>query len=155
MRTPLILLVLSLLISACGEPAPVSSGREKVVDPEHGKEVVFMYGAVEGVSGTNANGVAFLSVFADGVSRATANVNIALPEEGNRYFVTLSDQSNMTVDCGYLKSVLGDVRHAVQCDIPQDLREYTSINVLLEQAELLVLVAQATVKVPKPSVTVQ
>jgi hypothetical protein len=155
MRTALLILTLSVLVSACGAPAPVHNDRENVVDPEHGKEVVFLYGAVEGVTGTNANGVAFLRVFEDGVSRATVNVNIAPPETGKRYSVNLSDSANLLVECGELRSVFGDVRHAVECDIEQDLREYTSINILLDSGDTRALVAHATVKVPKPAVTLE
>lgn len=159
MKNLTVFLVLSFTLAACagGSPDGASTSESargyKMVsgnkaDPEYGEEVTFLYGAMSGATGMNANGVAFLRVYQNGVTRVTVNLNIALAESGERYVVELSRPDNVLVECAALTSVVGDERHSAECEVARDLSEYTSVNVLKVRGSTKILVAHGTVKAP-------
>lgn len=113
----------------------VMKSGKTLVDPVHGKEVAFWYGAVSGVEGTPANGVAYTHKFEDGTYVHTLNLNIKPTEERGKVFVSWlmsTDSTKPAVKVGELSSVLGDARHAVKYETKADLTTYTKVVVTLE-----------------------
>jgi hypothetical protein len=130
-------ILFAALLASCGTQTPsenvegygtMKRGSKDVIDQQHGKEM--SYGAISGASDVNANGVAFLSSFEDGMSRIRVNVNIAVAEKGQQYEVSLrNNDTGKTMDIGTLDSLLGDVRHAMSAEIKSSLEGYTTILV--------------------------
>ncbi len=157
-------LVSLLVLSACGsKEKEVEIVEDKVlevqkyntvyqgsVDPEHGKQVAFMYGSVDGVGESKANGVAYFPTFEDGTSVLTVNVNILPAPEGSHYLVMLSDGSPKgLIEVGKLESIVGDVRHSAKLVTDDDVKSFTSILIYLlpnEGQGSQGLVAQGTMK---------
>ncbi len=94
---------------------------KQVVDPVHGKQVSFQYGAMGGVEGVNANGVGYYHTFEDDFYVMTMNLNIFQPGAGKRYvaWVAKNDGSNPQ-RAGVLSNPFGDVRHAVKFETKVD-----------------------------------
>lgn len=154
-----VIMVLSLALSSCGaSPTKVSDkatqiqeytstirdGKE-VIDPEHGKELGFMYGAVSGVNKINANGVAYIRAYEDGFYSATMNLNILLAPAGKKYVGYLSDEKKTkTIELGELRSIVGDVRHSLRFESEQNLSAFNVFFVMLDDQ----VIAEGTVKAP-------
>lgn len=104
-----------------------------LVDESRGEEVWLAIGAVMGTKETPANGVAQAHYFDSGVYQQGLQVNINLPEDGTYFegWVKNPTTGDM-ISTGKLNSLFGDVRHASQFEIKQDLRSYTSVIVTLE-----------------------
>lgn len=152
MRIRHLLLVSSfLLLSGCFQkPADdsavkIEGGDSQVVtfqtvgdleDKDHGKQVYFGYGAMNGVGQTKANGVGSLMVFEDGTSAAGLQLNIEMAPEGQFYEAWLAkpgSDAGSWISIGHVRSALGDVRHALKSQQKQDLRDYTLLKVTLEK----------------------
>ena len=141
-RTTLILtgLTLCALLVACKSNAPI--GVEKIqygvpaggipVDPVHGKETWFAYGAMSGVEGTPANGVADIHRFEDGHYLHTASLNIAITADGTFYEAWLTDGEKM-ISTGHMTNPFGDVRHQVRFESNTDVEKYLKVVVTLEK----------------------
>lgn len=123
-------------------------GTKNLVDPIHGKRTGFWYGAMSGVDGTNANGVAYLHVFEDDFSNASVNLNIALAEGGDKYIVRLVDAQGETVDMGTLSPIVGDARHSAKIDTDKNLSAYLTVRVYLVKSGAETLVAAGNLKQP-------
>lgn len=106
-----------------------------VASPQHGKEVFLSYGALSGISGVAANGVASLHVFEDKTSNVGIQLNIHQPQKGQYYqawiFKTGAAASSWT-SLGQLISPTGDVRFALTSNQTADLRNDTEIRITLE-----------------------
>ncbi len=153
--------VFCLVLTACGSPSEedqilqvqeyskiMQTGKD-LVDPVHGKEVKFYYGAVSGANGTNANGLAYVHVFEDGTSIVTVNLNIELSRRGTRYVAYLNNSTgDLPVKIGELKSIVGDVRHTMKNETQKSVSETLTVNVLREGKGESILVAQGTIKEP-------
>lgn len=149
-KTALILTCAGLLIlSSCRKEAvKIDSGGEviggesftqimpgqNVKDEVHGKEIGFAYGAIEGVNGSLANGVAYLHQFEDRAFIGSATVNIKVPSDGSVYvaWFTKSDEG-APVKIGTLSNPFGDVRHGVKLDTKSDLTGYDKILITNER----------------------
>lgn len=159
------LLFLSVAVSACGkQPDPdgeilevkeyttVMKNGKVLVDPVHGKEVKFWYGAV---GSEKSNGVAYIHVFEDGTSVVTANVNILIADEGTHYQVYLkSADGKKQIDVGELQSIIGDARHSVRFETTEDLSSMLNMEVRHEKGLLAgsEVVGTGTLKEPAPAV---
>ena len=118
-------------------------------DPVHGKETAFLYGAVTGVGGSNANGVAFLHTYEDGFTVITVNLNILLAPSGEHYEAYLSDGvEENPVDLGLLRSIIGDVRHNLQYEEKNDLGDRRLILIKLGSKTI----AEGALKTPSAPV---
>jgi len=164
MRITLSFLLLAVLLTACSYTKPVAStddsdvlatesykvttGTKDLVDPVHGKRIGFWYGSVGGVQGERANGIAYLHVFADDASIASANVNIVLAESGEEYVVVLVDESGEEVELGVLTSLVGDVRHTVRLESANNLSTFLTLRVYRVSGAKKVQVAESTLKQP-------
>lgn len=153
-----------LVLSACGsKEKEVEIVEDKVlevqkyntvyqgsVDADHGKQVAFMYGSIDGVGESKANGVAYFPSFEDGASVLTVNVNILPAPEGSHYLVMLSDGSPRgLIEVGKLTSIVGDVRHSIKFATEEDIKSFNSILIYLMPNEgegSQGLVAQGTMK---------
>lgn len=145
MKSPLRMLWLALLLSACGGSVGVSEplGSESfrynmpsgsVQDLRFGKEVWFAYGAVAGTAATPANGLAKVHVFEKGSSMHTIQVNIALPRDGSFYEGWLLNPiTGVRISSGHLKSLFGDVRHNLDFKADYDLRAFSQVIITLER----------------------
>lgn len=157
MTRPTIFLGLSCLLAlaACGKPAQevrvenpetltgdiletekvqvfMNNGRA-IVDPEHGLEKGFWYGAVSGMNDTNANGVGYTYAFEDGAFLHTLNVNIEKLPKGEYYVGWLTESGGGNpVKLGWLANLFGDVRHSVSLSTKTDLTNHTRVLVTKE-----------------------
>ncbi len=124
-------LLLAVALASCGANTDGAKRPVKdVIDQQHGKETSMFYGAISGASDVNANGVAFLSSFEDGVSRIRVNVNIAVAEKGQSYTVSLrNNTTGKSIELGALDNPLGDARHGMTAETKASLDGYTSILV--------------------------
>ena len=142
------ILSLSVILAACGQ-GTVKVGGDKVlevktynatmqgartlVDPVHGKETRFAYGAIDGVNGVRANGVGYIHTFADGVTIVTANLNILQAPAGKRYILWGSNvDGSKVVFGGDLESILGDARHTGKFQMKEDAASVGTLVVTLE-----------------------
>lgn len=152
---------LCLTLAACSTPSEqdkvlevqtytqIMKTGEDFSDPIHGKGVGFFYGAVSGVEGINANGIAYIHVFEDGASTITVNLNIELPPSGKKYVAYVQDTSgSSTIKVGEMRSIVGDVRHSVKLETKENASENLSVKVRLEGRGSNDLVAEGTMKVP-------
>ncbi len=104
-----------------------------VVDPEHGLETWFGIGALSGVEGTNANGMAQLHVMESGTSLVSMQLNIAQAPEGSEYRAWLVSSSGARIDAGTLDPFMGDVRHHVNYEAKRDLRDSLTVEITLKK----------------------
>jgi hypothetical protein len=133
-----------LTLSACGNQekdkvleikdfTTVMKTGDELIDPVHGKEVNFLYGALSGQNGTNANGVGYVHTFADGFSVITGNLNIELAEKGKKYTAFIEGESGApSIALGAMESIIGDVRHSVKFETSQTLPSTVKIVVYRE-----------------------
>jgi hypothetical protein len=153
-RSLTFLLSATIILSGCSlfstSTPPSKKPAKEVVDPVHGKETSMFYGALSGANDVNANGVAFLSSFADGSSRIRVNLNIALAEKGEKYDVSLRNKTTgKSIDVGTLSSILGDVRHAVTLEIKTSTDGYTDVLIHRTGKTSPKIVAEGTLKSAK------
>ncbi|NOS66997.1 MAG: hypothetical protein HOO67_01355 [Candidatus Peribacteraceae bacterium] len=107
--------------------------RGNIEHPVHGKEVWFAIGAMSGKAPTKANGVAEAHVFTDDASSATVRLNIETPPKGTRYVAWLQKPGTTErIRLDILQNPLGDVRHAANVDVQEDIQDYTEVVVTLE-----------------------
>lgn len=110
----------------------MNNGRA-ITDPQHGRENGFWYGAVSGVNGTSANGVAYTYSFEDGAFLHTLNVNIKKLDKGEYYVAWLTEAGGKNpVKLGWLANLFGDVRHSVSLDTKTNITNHTHVVVTKE-----------------------
>ncbi len=122
---------------------PVSANGQ-VTDPSHGKETGLSIGALSGVNGSLANGVATAYYFEDKATIVGLQLNIAAATEGKVYVAWLEGGSSARIRLGTLDNESGDVRHSLRFDTENDLRSYTNVVISLQQ--------KATDMTPGPAV---
>lgn len=156
MRRFVLLLVLSsILLSACLRPSDVSvdpgdgtgdSIREQVLvramprrkeginDERHGREVWFAYGAVIGTSGTEANGVATAHFLEDATYVIGIQLNIAPPAEGQFYegWLMKGIDPGDWVSVGHFQQGNRESSQTLRLESSKDLRKYGEIAVSRE-----------------------
>jgi hypothetical protein len=152
--------VFGLVLAACGAPeetdkplaiesyTKVMKTGKKLVDPVHGEETGFWYGAV---GGEKSNGVAYIYTFQDGASVVTLNLNVLPAEKGTRYHAyLLSDDGKKEVDLGELRSIIGDARHSLKFETTESIEGMLRVEVKLLKGLLSgsETVALGTLKVP-------
>lgn len=125
-----------------------------VADEKHGKETWLGVGAVMGMNGTKANGVAFGHGFEDGAYMLTGQLNIAIAEEGTFYQAWLkNEETGDLVEAGRPQPNFGDVRHGLRLESERDLSDYRNVIVSLEKDDgntaMGEIVAQGTLKEQK------
>lgn len=98
----------------------------------HGKEKWFAYGAMSGMEGTAANGVALAHRFEDNRYLHTIQLNILPPEDGFFYEGWLQNGDNL-VSTGHLSNHFGDSRHGLRFEADEDYAEYLNVIVTLEK----------------------
>ena len=101
--------------------------------PTHGMEKWFAYGAISGVEGTPASGVAQAYVFEDGTYLQTIQLNIEPAPEG--YFYegwAVNDDGSSVVSTGHIRNLFGDARHMMEYSSEQDLQDHLKVIVTLE-----------------------
>jgi len=149
MRKPYLLIVGSiclLALTACGEEDKgvvtgegsynipmLEGGKDKYKDAEHGQEAWFAMGAMSGVDGVNANGVAQSNRYEDGIYRHAVQLNVERTEDG--YFYEgwiMNEEIEEAVSTGHMHSRFGDVRHFLNFEAETDLTEYSKVLVTLE-----------------------
>ncbi len=143
-------LAFTLVLASCGtkpidpndkvleikEYTQVMKNGKVLVDPVHGTEQKFWYGAILGTGDTNANGVGYIHLFEDGTSVLTANLNI-LPRTDKKVFVVwLSDADGKNVvKVGELRSIVGDARHSVKFETESKVTGTPKVFVTVEVSE--------------------
>lgn len=159
MKTTALLISACLLLTACERPngdpesvAKVQLGGPKtatgdvqeiqtiitgipsgdIVVEKHGREVSLAYGAVEGVSGTAANGVASAHYLEDGNTVIGAQINIAVAEDGFFYEAWLADGDTPLISLGHLRNSMNDTRHSVRFESSDNLKNYSKIIITRE-----------------------
>jgi hypothetical protein len=142
MRFSLLVLSAALLLSACSRTvsdAPdqvleytVPTGDLKYADSIFGKEAWFAIGAFAPTQDAIANGVAQAHFFESGDYRLTVQLNVERAKDGAFYEVWLAKEGEEPRSVGHLRSVLGDVRHALEYTAKEDLRDSLTVLVTLE-----------------------
>jgi hypothetical protein len=123
----------------------VSKSGTGTVDPVHGAETGFWYGALTGTNGTNANGVAFVRTYADSATMVTVNLNILPAMKGKHYQTYLTDGvEGHAVDMGELRSIVGDARHSLTFDSKNVAETLRTVIITLDEKE----VAEGAMKTP-------
>lgn len=165
-RSSLILvLVVALSLSACSKPISRDDGdvlevrefntvmqtEKDLIDPVHGRQTAVWYGALNGVGGTNANGVGFVHMFEDGVSVMTVNLNVLPAKKDSHFVAVLSDQAGTKkITIGEVSSIIGDARHSAKFQTDADVTGMSVLNVYSvlqsESVEYGTLVASGTLK---------
>ena len=142
MKKTILLLSALLLLPACKgkQPEPevqqIQYGMPKdgqVVDANHGRETSLAYGAMAGVNGTPANGVAQAHSFEDGHYLHTIQLNIEAAPDGSYYEGWISKEGASPVSTGQLTNAMGDVRHSVRFEAQKDFTGYLNVTVTLEK----------------------
>lgn len=108
---------------------------EEVRDEKRGKEVWFAIGAVSGVPGVAANGVADAHYFDSNIFLITTKLNIEMAEPETYYEAWLKKEDGALVSLGQLVSAQGDVRHSLTKEFTEDLRSASEIVITLEKAD--------------------
>jgi len=136
-----------LLLTACNNDADVALeegiGVEKfqqampqggkVVDPQHGEEQWFAYGAMAGVNEVPANGMTLAHFFDDRTFIHTIQLNITPAADGFFYEGWLvSPDGSEVVSTGHLTNHFGDTRHQLKYESERDLRAFAKVIVTLE-----------------------
>lgn len=105
-------------------------------DPTHGALTALAIGPLEGQGDVLANGSATIWAFADGASRATIQLNIAVAPTGNVYIAWLHDRNGNTYEkLGTMKNAMGDVRHTLSIEAQKDYSTYSHVVVSREAGE--------------------
>lgn len=150
MKKFLLVAVSSLVVlAACTQSKPLEPSPEVVkelkeygsikkigdtVDPVHGAETGFAYGAMKGAGETRANGVAVLHTFADGWSSGKVNLNILQIPEGQHFVVWAGDGLGPWTMLGEMKSIVGDTRHSLAFETTDNAILLTTVIVTIETA---------------------
>ena len=135
-----------MILTACGEKdngvvtgevqyniPMLEGGKDKYKDKEHGREAWFAMGAMTGVDGVNANGVAQSNIYEDGVYRHAVQLNIERAQDGVFYESwIINEESQEAISTGHMRSRFGDVRHFLNFEAAKDLTEFTKVVVTLE-----------------------
>lgn len=143
-----IALALVMFLSSCGGNATITVDPDAVIDiqtynkvakkgdapdPKHGVENSFAYGALSGVNGNTANGVAYMTTYADGVSVVTANLNTPMAPSGKKYLVWTADADGGTAELrGSLTSIVGDTRHSLRFETTDAASTLMTVVITLE-----------------------
>lgn len=161
MRTSSALITVAILaLLACTPTQPVDKQQllqdysqvKAGKDPVHGEETAMWYGSIEGVNGTNANGVGFIRRYEDGATVVTVNLNILPAEEGTHFQAFITDGAGTSVDAGELRSIIGDARHSAKLETKDDVSALLTVEVHSVKGGLLAgqssVVARGTLKQP-------
>ncbi len=148
-KLALSLVIIPLVLSACGKDEVsvdqgemetiiykvpmLEGGPGKYKDVNHGEELWFAIGAMTGTEGVNANGMAQANYFEKGKYRHNLQLNIERAPDGYFYEGWLVREGSTPVSLSHLRSRFGDVRHSLNFEEDQDLREHTTVWVTLEQ----------------------
>lgn len=155
-----LIFLIPVLLVACNKPetdkvleikdfTTVMKTGEGVVDPEHGKETAFYYGALGGQNGANANGVGYIHTFEDGFSTVTANLNIQVADKGFEYVAYLEGATSAApIKVGALHSIIGDVRHSVKFETNEGVTSKLKLVVYREGSGKKEVVAVGDLKQP-------
>lgn len=123
------------------------------VDPAHGEQTGFWYGAI---GSEKSNGVAYVRSYVDGVSVITVNLNVLVAEKGSHYeaFLMANDGAKKEIDLGEISSIIGDVRHSGNFVVTTNIDGMRAIEVRLQKGARggTEVVATGTVKAPEPAV---
>ena len=122
-----------MLPSAIRSFSRCSPGRGPWKAPGHGKELWFAIGAMTGVPGVNANGVAQGHYLEDGTSIVTIQLNVEQAPEGSYYeawLVPSAEGERMSI--GHLRTPFGDVRHQLKFIEETDIRGFAAVRVTKE-----------------------
>lgn len=103
----------------------------KVEYAGHGNEEWFAYGALTGVEGVNANGVAQSHYFEDGRYLHTTTLNIEPAQDGYFYEGWLVKGLDV-VSTGHLTNNFGDTRHSLRFEKDVDYTGYLNVVITLE-----------------------
>lgn len=150
MKRFVMIIAFPLLLAGCfGKRERVSVGEEKtigvqevqvampvngkLVDPLHGEETWFAYGAITGKEGTPANGVIQAFFFGDGTFLYTMQINIEPAQDGSFYEAWLLNGAGDRVSAGHLGNHFGDARHQLRFEESRDLRDHATVLVTLEK----------------------
>lgn len=121
-----LLLSLTLSLSACfTQPKPAEH-------PKFGKEAWIGLTAVAGTQDPAVNGAAIGHLFADGTFIQTIQLNIEKAPKGKMYAAWLLKGDTDRLYLGELQSPTGDVRHSLTFTIKQDMRDYRTLIVTLQ-----------------------
>ncbi|HAI98589.1 TPA: hypothetical protein DCL30_03585 [Candidatus Peribacteria bacterium] len=105
----------------------------KAVHPKYGKETWFAYGALNGVGGSVANGVAQAYLFEGGAYDLSLQLNAQIAKEGTFYEAWLKTGSGQMLSAGHLVNHFGDVRHQLQFESKEDFSGDLRVVVTLEK----------------------
>lgn len=148
-RSRLLLAVCLMTLSACsshtdtpmeneGENNPMPtvtiSPNTQAKNLEHGEITGISIGALSGVNGTLANGVATAYSFEDGASIVSIQLNVAIAEEGTLYDAWLEDATGQRLEVGALQSSDNDVRHSARLDTKTETQNYKNVRILLRKS---------------------
>lgn len=97
----------------------------------HGEEEFFAYGALTGLEGTPANGVAQSHRFADGYFLHTAQLNV-LPAEDGYFYEGWLVKGPSIISTGQLTNNFGDARHSLRFESETDLSDHLKVIITLE-----------------------
>jgi len=101
--------------------------------PGHGKEVGIAYGAISGVEGHIANGIASVHYMQDKTGIVGVQVNIEVPEDGFFYEAWLSKgDGTPLLSLGHLQNPFGDARHTIQLQSDQNLSGFLNLLITRE-----------------------
>lgn len=103
----------------------------KVEYQGHGAEQWFAYGAVAGIEGHQANGVAQAHRFEDGRYLHTVQLNVKPAEDGYFYEGWII-QGDDVVSSGHLSNYFGDARHNLRFEADEDYTGYLKVIITLE-----------------------
>lgn len=121
----------NLGVQVLQQPMPVNGTIEL---PGHGKEEWFAYGALTGTPFTPANGVVTGHVFTDDTTVISMQFNVEPAKDGTYYEGWINNpQTGHSISLGQLINGLGDTRHGLRHESPEDQRAYTEARVTLEQ----------------------
>jgi len=140
------LFLTAVLLTACGGgsdsdkkvidtvvvKSPNKDGTTAFKDAKYGEELWLGVGAIAGVEGVNANGIAQSNYYSEGTYLHTVQMNIEQAPKDHFYEGWLVKEGEAPISTGPIKSRVGDVRHAMSFEITQDLREYTKAIITLE-----------------------
>ncbi|MBP9773496.1 MAG: hypothetical protein KBD00_02580 [Candidatus Peribacteraceae bacterium] len=149
MRRSSLILVTALILVACNKtPADTSTvlqtdtirtitkTNDELVDPIHGTEESFSYGAISGVDGNSANGVGYRYGFSDGATVITLNLNVPITK-GSYYigWLTQDDSSKDWIKMGDFFAPFNDARHGLKFESMENLTNYKNVMVTQEQSQ--------------------
>lgn len=148
MRVLVVFLFPFLLLAGCATKEKVDDsqtiGTQKVIramptpgrieDARRGKEEWFAYGAVSGVEGAAANGVAKAHLFENRTFLHTVDVNIDIPKKGFFYEGWLQEEGGGDmVSTGHFVNRFGDTRHHLTFETQRNLRDHQKVILTLER----------------------